>query len=93
MFGEITEQLTHHNDVLGKISVKLAEMNAQLISHHNTLGEMKEHFAQQDDLLETVATEVNSISTLLEPTIPMQHAHEQRISRLERGYTRLILKS
>lgn len=46
-----------------------------------------------DDLVETVASEVNSISTILEPLVPVQHDHEQRISRLERGYTRLILKS
>lgn len=46
-----------------------------------------------DDLLETISTEVSETQNILTPLVPKQSNHEERIARLERGYTRLILRS
>ena len=51
------------------------------------------HLAHHDDLLETIATEVSETQNILAPLVPKQTSHEERISRLERGYSRLILRS
>lgn len=87
---EMAELLTEFRD---DIHDRLDRHERRFDSIDQGLDQLNKRIDRLDDLIETVATEVNSISTILEPLIPVQHDHEQRISRLERGYTRLILKS
>ena len=85
-FDAIEQKLNHHDDLLETIASEVNSVQETLHGH-------EKRFDHHDELLEALATEVNSISLILEPLVPVQHDHEERISRLERGYTRLILKA
>lgn len=107
LFIGIHDQLERHEDLLETIAQDVSLVHDQLDEHEKrftsidgrftnidgSLQEIKDTLRHHDDLIETVAREVNTLVTSLEPVLPAQHDHEERIGRLERGFTRLILKS
>ncbi len=94
------KRFNHHDDLLETVASEVHATQEILHRHDKRFDQLDtlldrfdtrlNHF---DDLLETVASEVNTVSTIIEPLVPVQRDHEERISRLERGYTRMLLKS
>lgn len=85
-FAQVRSILKEHDEQFVRIHSKLKEHDAQFIRIHS---ELKEH----DELLEMIAGEVSGTQNLLNELAPTRNDHETRITRLERGFTKLILKS
>lgn len=85
-FTAIDQRFDHLEDLIETVATEVSGVQETLHDH-------EKRFDHHDELLEALATEVNAISTILEPLVPVQRDHEERISRLERGYAQLILKS
>ncbi len=98
--NSVQKTLHHHDELLQTMSADVNTVQKTIRQHDNLLetivisvNAVQKTLHHHDDLLETIATEVNSFSMITEPIVPVQHDHEERIGRLERGYTRLLLKS
>lgn len=89
----VHDQLDEHEKRFTNIDNQLVKVENRFTTIDHTLKEIKETLRHHDDLIETVAREVNTLVTSSEPLVPVQYDHEERISRLERGYTRILLKS
>ncbi len=99
-FVQIHEKLTEHDRQFVQIHEKLTEHDRQfvqihevLIDHTTQLKSIHKTLHEHDDLLEMIAGEVSGTQNLLNELVPARKDHETRITRLERGLTRLILKS
>ncbi len=71
---------------------QFAAVTTRLDRHDELLANIHGKLTHHDDLLETIAAEVSDVQNTLAPLIPEHKNHEERIVRLERGYTRLILR-
>lgn len=78
-FKGIDEQFNRVDDRFGNIDAQFRKLHEKLLEH--------------DDLLEIIAGEVSGTQNLLNELAPTRNDHETRITRLERGFTKLILKS
>lgn len=68
-------------------------VNGRFESIDDQFRKVHEKLREHDDLLEMIAGEVSGTQNLLNELAPARKDHETRISRLERGFTKLILKS
>jgi chromosome segregation ATPase len=99
-FSFIREQFGNIRDQFGDVHKQFGDMHEQFGNIREQFKNMDTRFArvekklnEHDELLEMIASEVSGTQNLLNELAPARKDHETRITRLERGFTKLILKS
>jgi chromosome segregation ATPase len=92
-FKSIDGQFKSINSQFARIDARLERIDVRFESIDGQLQKIHERLREHDDLLEMIAGEVSGTQNLLNELAPARKDHETRITRLERGFTKLILKS
>ena len=92
-FNRIDARFERIDQHLERIDVQFVKSDERFISIDQQLSAIRKTLADQDELLETVAAEVSHTQDVLIAIRPHIESHEERITRLEYGMTKLLLKS
>jgi archaellum component FlaC len=81
------------HDQFKAVNGQFKTVNDQFAGIDGHFRQVHEKLREHDDLLEMIASEVSGTQNLINELVPTKKDHETRITRLERGLTKLILKS